>query len=73
MPRGNTTFRSTSVKPFYETDELIEAETPEPEYNGEDVREDIIVVDTTDNAVPAPPLKCGRGRLRKNPDVTLFL
>ena len=73
MPRGNTTFRSTSVKPFYETDELIEAETPEPEHSGEDVREDIIVVDTTDNAVLAPPPKRGRGRLRKNPDVTLFL
>jgi hypothetical protein len=73
MPRGNTTFRSTSVKPFYETDELIEAETPKPEHSGEDVREDTIVVDTTDNAVPAPPPKRGRGRLRKNPDVTLFL
>jgi hypothetical protein len=73
MPRGNTTFRSTSVKPFYETDELIEAESPEPERSGKDVREDTIVVDTTDNAVPAPPPKRGRGRPRKNPDVTLFL
>jgi hypothetical protein len=73
MPRDNTTFRLTSVKPFYKTDKLIKAKTPEPKRSGEDVYKDVIIVNITNNAIPTPPLKHGRGRPRKNPDVTLFL
>jgi hypothetical protein len=54
-------------------DELIEVESLEPEHSGEDIHEDTIVVDTTDNAIPAPPPKRGKGRPCKNLDVTLFL
>jgi hypothetical protein len=69
----NTTFRSTSIKLFYKIDELIETKSLELERNGEDIHEDTIVIDTTNNAIPAPPLKRDKGRLRKNPNVTLFL
>jgi hypothetical protein len=70
---GNTTFRLTFVKPFYEIDELIEVKSLEPERNNEDVHEDIIVINIIDNVILAPPLKRGRGRLCKNLDITLFL
>jgi hypothetical protein len=67
LPHGNTTFRSTSIKPFYEPHEPVEAE---PERTVQDnVEEDTIVVDTS----PVAPPKRGRGRPRKYPDVSVFL
>jgi hypothetical protein len=69
LPHGNTTFRSTSVKPFNVLDNQTEVEHPEPERNGQEVEEDTIVVDTS----PTAPVKRGRGRPRKNADVTVFL
>jgi hypothetical protein len=73
MPYGNTTFYLISVKPFYKIDELIEVKSPKPEYNSKDVYEDIIVVDTTNNAILTPPLKHSKGRPYKNLNITLFL
>jgi hypothetical protein len=70
---SNTTFHLTSIKPFYEIDELIETKSLKLERNGEDVHEDIIVIDTINNTILAPPLKRDKGRLCKNLDITLFL
>jgi hypothetical protein len=71
LPRGNTTFRSTSVKPFNVPDVEIEVDPLELERNNQETEgeEDIIVIDTS----PAAPPKRGRGRPRKNADVTVFL
>jgi hypothetical protein len=73
MPHSNTTFYSTSIKPFYEIDELIEAKSLEPEHNSEDIHEDTIIINTINNTILTPPLKCNKGRLYKNLNVTLFL
>ena len=74
LPHGNTTFRSTSVKPFYVPDEQVKADAepePEPERNGQGVEdEDTIIVDTS---VPVVPTKRGRGRPRRNADIAVFL
>ena len=70
LPRGNTTFRSTSVKPLYVPDESIIETDPldPPDRNNQDPEgEDSIAVDTS------PTVKRGRGRPRKYADVTLFL
>ncbi len=69
LPHGNTTFRSTSIKPFNVLDNQTEAEHPKPERNGQEVEEDIIVVNTS----PTAPIKRGRGRPRKNANITVFL
>ena len=71
LPRGNTTFRSTSVKPFNVPDVETEVDPLEPERNSQETEseEDIIVVDTS----PTVPPTRGRGRPRKNADVTVFL
>jgi len=71
--RGNTTFRSTSVKPFYAGDIEVSSEGPkdDPEYHGEgDGEGDIGMIPPT---IPPIPPKRGRGRPRKNPDVIVFL
>jgi hypothetical protein len=69
LPRGNTTFRSTSVKPFYVPDaEPVDTEHHEPERDAE--TDDTIVVDTSR---PTDAPKRGRGRPRKAPDVSIFL
>ena len=69
LPRGNTTFRSTSVKPFYMPDaEPFDTEHHEPERDAE--TDDTIVVDTSR---PTDAPKRGRGRPRKAPDVSIFL
>jgi hypothetical protein len=73
MLYSNTTFRSTSIKPFYKTNELIEVKNLELERNGENVHEDTIVINTINNAILAPPPKRSKGRPCKNLDVTLFL
>ena len=71
LPRGNTTFRSTSVKPFNVPDVEAEVDPLEPERNSQETEgeEDIIVIDTS----PTVPPTRGRGRPRKNADVTVFL
>jgi hypothetical protein len=73
MPYSNITFYLISIKLFYKTDKLIKAKTPKPKYSSKDIYKDAIIVNTTNNAIPAPPLKRGKGRLYKNPNVTLFL
>jgi hypothetical protein len=70
LPRGNTTFRSTSIKSFYMLDKSITKTDPlEPpdQNNQEPEGKDSIVVDTL------PIVKRDRGRLQKYADVTLFL
>ena len=73
LPRGNTTFRSTSVKPFFVGDiEVITHGTvpePIPELHGEAEGNAGMI----SPAIPAIPLKRGRGRPRKNPDFTVVL
>ena len=86
VPYGNATFRSTSIKPFYAeeqqpqrqpdeqpTEQPKAVETPPQDEPGEDT----IVVDTGDTGTlperVAQPPKRGRGRSRKNPDLTVFL
>ena len=55
LPHGNTTFRSTSVKPYF-TNTKVEPASKE----------------SSAKLVPLP-VKRGRGRLRKNPNITIFL
>jgi hypothetical protein len=69
LPHGNTTFRATSVKPYFTLTTQIEGIEVEPvskpgeELAGEPVDEK-----------PAPlPLKRGKRRPRKNPDIIIFL
>jgi hypothetical protein len=66
-------FYLTFIKLFYKTDELIKAKSLELERNSEDIYKDIIVINIINNTIPAPFLKCSRGRLYKNPNITLFL
>ena len=71
--RGNTTFRLTSVKPFYVGDIEISSKGPKnnPEYHGKGNSEG-----NTGMIPPAIPpilLKHNRGRPRKNPNITVFL
>jgi hypothetical protein len=57
LPHGNTTFRATSVKPYLTPTTQIE-------------------VEPTNRPVDEPtilPVKRGRGRPRKNPEITVFL
>ena len=71
LPRGNTTFRLTSVKPFHVGDIEVGSEGPEddPEYYSEGEGDTGII----------PPiillisLKHSRGKPRKNPDIIVFL
>ena len=68
---GNTTFRLTSVKPFYIGDIKVSSKGPkdDPEYYSEG----------EDNAGIIPPiilpipLKRNRGKPRKNPNIIVFL
>jgi hypothetical protein len=73
MLYSNTIFRLMFIKPFYKIDKLIKAKTPKPKYSSKDIYKDIIIINTTNNAIPAPSLKHGKGRPRKNPNITLFL
>jgi hypothetical protein len=73
LPHGNITFRLTSVKPFHVGDIKAGSEGPEdnPEYYGEgDGEGDAGIIPST---IPPIPLKRGRGRPRKNPNMTVFL
>ena len=68
LPNGNTTFRTTSVKPFYTTSDSIQEEDNQDN--------DTIVVQTPEDNDPVLPAKRPRGRPRKQPakaDLTIYL
>ena len=71
--RGNTTFRLTSIKPFYIRDIKVSSKGPKdnPKYYSEGNSEGNI------GAIPLIilliPLKYSRGRPRKNPNMIVFL
>jgi hypothetical protein len=69
--RSNTTFRSTSVKPFYIGDIEAGSKGPkdDPEYYGEGESDTGMIPPT----ILPIPLKRSRGRPRKNPNITVFL
>jgi hypothetical protein len=69
--RGNTTFRLTSIKPFYVGDIKVSSKGPkdDPGYHGEGEGDAGIIPPI----IPPILLKCGRGRPRKNPNMTVFL
>jgi hypothetical protein len=69
--RGNTTFRLTSVKLFYIRDIKASSKGPKdnPKYHGEG-EGDIGIIPPT---IPPIPLKRGRGRPYKNPNIIVFL
>jgi hypothetical protein len=71
LPHGNTTFRLTSVKPFYIGDIKASSKGPkdDPKYHGEG-EGDVGMIPPT---IPLIPLKYNRGRPRKNPNITVFL
>ena len=68
---SNTTFRLTSIKPFHIGDIKASSKGPKdnPEYYGEGEGDAGIIPP----AIPPIPLKRGRGRPRKNPNITVFL
>jgi hypothetical protein len=70
LPHGNTSFRSTSVKPFLRGDKSLDLDdsSPDPEHNNGDGQGEASMIP------PAVPPKRGRGRPRKTPpEVTVFL
>jgi hypothetical protein len=71
LPRGNTTFRLTSVKPFHVRDIKASSKGPKdnPKYQGKGEGDAGIIPPT----IPPIPLKRGRGRPRKNPNIIVFL
>jgi hypothetical protein len=69
LPHGNTSFRSTSVKPFLREDKSLDLDdsSPDSEHN-HDGQGDAGMIP------PAMPPKRGRGRPRKTPpEVTVYL
>jgi hypothetical protein len=68
---SNTTFRSTSVKPFYVGDIKAGSEGPEdnPKYYSKG-KGNIGIIPP---AILPIPLKHSRGRPCKNPNITVFL
>jgi hypothetical protein len=71
LPRGNTTFRLTSIKPFHVGDIKVSSKGPkdDPEYHGEGEGN----VGIIPPIIPPIPLKRSRGRPHKNPNITVFL
>jgi hypothetical protein len=70
LPRGNTSFRLTSVKPFLQGDKSLDLDntSPKPEHNYGDSQGKASIIPS------AIPPKRGRGRPRKIlPKVTVFL
>jgi hypothetical protein len=76
LPNGNTTFRITSVKPYFTSDN-IQSEpdnitVTEPD-NITVTEPDNVTVTEPDNVTVTAPIKRPRGRPRKNADMTIFL
>jgi hypothetical protein len=71
LPHGNTTFHLTSVKPFHIGD--IKASSKGPKDNPEYYSEGEGDVGIIPPAILPIPLKRGRGRPCKNPNITVFL
>jgi hypothetical protein len=71
LPRGNTTFCLTSIKPFHVGDIKVSSKGPkdDPGYHGEGEGDTGIIPPI----IPPIPPKRSRGRPRKNPDMTVFL
>jgi hypothetical protein len=68
---GNTTFRLTSIKPFYIGDIKVSSKGPKdnPKYYSEGEGNIGMIPPTI---LPIPP-KYSRGRPCKNPNITVFL
>jgi hypothetical protein len=80
LPRGNITFRLTSVKPFYVGDIKAGSNSPkyDPEYHGKGKGKGDGEGNSGVGMIPPAistniPLKHSRGRPYKNPNVTVFL
>jgi hypothetical protein len=71
--RSNTTFRLTSVKPFYIGDIKVITNNPEPEPIPEPNSKAKGNTGIISLIIPAILLKYSRGRPYKNPDFTVFL
>jgi hypothetical protein len=71
LPRGNTTFYSTSIKLFYVGDIKVSSKGPkdDPKYYGEG-EGDVGMIPPT---ILPIPLKRSRGRPYKNPNMIVFL
>jgi hypothetical protein len=69
--RSNTTFRSTSIKPFHIGDIETGSKGPkdDPKYYGKGEGNTGMIPP----AILPIPLKRSRGRPRKNPNITVFL
>jgi hypothetical protein len=71
LPRSNTTFRLTSVKPFYIGDIKASSKGPkdDPKYHSEGEGDAGMIPPT----ISPIPLKRSRGRPYKNPNIIVFL
>ena len=70
LPHGNTTFRATSVKPYLVPDVQIDGIAVKPA--GEEPTSDELASKPGEELAPLP-VKRGRGRPRKNPNIIVFL
>jgi hypothetical protein len=70
---SNTTFRLTSIKPFYVGDIKVITNNPEPEPVPEPNSKAKGNTGMISLAIPAISLKHGRGRSCKTPDIMVFL
>jgi hypothetical protein len=71
LPRGNTTFRLTSIKPFHVGD--IKASSKGPKDNPKYYSKGEGNISMIPPIIPPIPLKRSRGKPRKNPNITVFL
>jgi hypothetical protein len=68
---SNTTFRLTSIKPFYIGD--IKASSKDPKDNPKYYDKGEGDIGIIPPIIPPIPLKYSRGRPYKNPNITVFL
>jgi hypothetical protein len=75
LPRGNTTFRLTSVKLFYIGDIEVSSKGPKdnPEYYSEGEGNSEGDTGMIPPTIPPILLKHSRGRPHKNPNIIVFL